>query len=267
MIFKKWISPLEPAAPIINNKNYCDKMKKSLVDKIFFVDKIDAEIFVDFGCADGDLIDFLHGIFPENDYIGYDYSEKMISKARLKNTVPFFTSDWLELETKLFTNKKKALILSSVIHEVYSYSNQNDVELFWQRVWNSNFDYVVIRDMMPTKAVVRASDPLMVTRIRQVFSEKKILEWESQWGDLNGQWSLLHFLLTYQYEENWERELKENYFPIYVENLLSLVPNKYMPIYIDHYTLPWIKQCVRKDFGFDVQDPTHLKLILELTSF
>ena len=249
--------------PIKSLARYSEKMRKTLTDKIFFVDKIDAEVFVDFGCADGALLDYLSNLFPEYEYIGYDYSPEMIEVAKTTSSVPFFTTNWAGVDARL-QGKKSVLILSSVIHEVYSYSNEKEQEVFWNRVWDTGFDYVVIRDMMPCKAVVRQSDPLAVARIRQVFPGKKITEWESQWGDLNGQWSLLHFLLTYQYEENWDRELKENYFPIYVETLLSIIPRKYVPIYIDHFTLPWIKKCVKRDFGFDVQDPTHLKLILEM---
>ena len=130
----------------------------------------------------------------------------------------------------------------------------------------SDFDYIVIRDMMPNKALSRPSNPLMVARIRQMQSEKKLMEWENRWGSLNGQWSLLHFLLTYQYEDNWERELNENYFPLYVESLMQMIPEHYQPIYIDHFTLPWTKKCIREDFGFDIHDPTHLKLILEKTN-
>lgn len=42
-------------------------MKKSLIDKMFFMDKIDDDIKVvmDYGCADGALIRFLAPLFPE----------------------------------------------------------------------------------------------------------------------------------------------------------------------------------------------------------
>ena len=41
-------------------------MKKSLIDKMFFMDKIDDNIKVvmDYGCADGALIRFLAPLFP-----------------------------------------------------------------------------------------------------------------------------------------------------------------------------------------------------------
>lgn len=38
---------------ISNFDVYTEKMKMSLLDKIFFVDKIESNVLVDFGCADG----------------------------------------------------------------------------------------------------------------------------------------------------------------------------------------------------------------------
>lgn len=43
-------------------------MKKSLIDKMFFMDKIDdnVKVIMDYGCADGALIRFLAPLFPRN---------------------------------------------------------------------------------------------------------------------------------------------------------------------------------------------------------
>ena len=39
---------------------YNSRMRKSLLDKIFFMDKIDGcDRFLDYGCADGSMIKFL----------------------------------------------------------------------------------------------------------------------------------------------------------------------------------------------------------------
>lgn len=244
--------------------HYKEEMKKSLIDKIFFVDKINVSMIVDFGCANGIMLDFLQGVFPEYEYIGYDISNDMIEAAKNINDIVTFTTDWSEVESRVKnTGGKKALVLSSVIHEVYSYMSVSDIEEFWQRIWNSGFDYIVIRDMMVERATSRASDPLMVARIKQIYDKRKLMQWETQWGGLHEQWSLVHFLLTYRYEVNWEREHKENYLPLNLEDLLSLIPSEYFPIYMDHYCLPFIKNKIREDFGIDLQDRTHIKLIVE----
>jgi hypothetical protein len=68
----------------------------------------------------------------------------------------------------------------------------------------------------------------------------------------------------YQYiEPNWKREVKENYFPIYYENLLRLIPAKYETIYSNHYVLPYFYRHIKHEFGITIKDNTHLQLILE----
>ena len=63
---------------------YNAAMKKSLLDKIFFMDKIDANVIVDYGCADGTLIHFLYSLFSEFTYIGYDIDTTMLTHATSK---------------------------------------------------------------------------------------------------------------------------------------------------------------------------------------
>ena len=74
--------------PIADLNRYNLSMSKSLIDKIFFMDKIDdtIKIIVDYGCADGALIRFLAPLFPEMTFIGYDKNEEMISRAAAANT-------------------------------------------------------------------------------------------------------------------------------------------------------------------------------------
>ena len=74
---------------------------------------------------------------------------------------------------------------------------------------------------------------------------------------------MINFLLHYRYKENWKREARENYLPISKENLLSLIPHSYFPMFIEHFTLPFLREQVMKDFGIQLQEKTHLKLILK----
>ena len=58
--------------PIVDLNRYNLSMSKSLIDKIFFMDKIDdtIKVIVDYGCADGTLIRFIAPLFPEITFIG-----------------------------------------------------------------------------------------------------------------------------------------------------------------------------------------------------
>ena len=67
----------------INNiEVYNKNMSMSMYDKAFFIDKVDADLFVDFGCADGALLEFCKFLVPDLKYIGYDIDPKMICLAK-----------------------------------------------------------------------------------------------------------------------------------------------------------------------------------------
>ena len=74
--------------------------------------------------------------------------------------------------------------------------------------------------------------------------------------------NFLHFLMKYKYVENWDREVKENYFPITLEELLKKIPYDYEIVYINTYCLPYTRSVVEKDFGISIKDNTHVKLLL-----
>ncbi len=249
--------------PITDISKYNKGMRQSLIDKTYFLDKVEAEIFVDFGCADGILLKYMHNLFPEHDYIGYDLSKEMIEKAQdnLPETIQLFHElKQLSQHLKAIKNgRKTCLILSSVIHEVYSYSNPKE---FWNEIFTLDFDYISIRDMCVSNTCSRPSDPITVARVYQIFDTELLTDWESMWGSLDENWSLTHFFLTYRYTENWERESRENYLPITKERLLQIIPNHYHPHFIEHYTLPFLRDEVFNTFQVQLQERTHLKLIL-----
>lgn len=253
-------------AGIVNYSVYNEGMRKSLLDKIFFMDKIDARVIVDYGCADGTLIHFLSCLFPELYYIGFDNDESMLTKAREKcgnNLQRFlFTSDWNEVEEHAASGVS-AIVLSSVIHEVYSYGTSKDVEWMWGRVFIGSFDYVIIRDMIPSTSLDKVANINDIANIYKKADKAKLHEFEKVWGTIESNKNLLHFLLKYRYLENWEREVRENYIPITREELLSTIPDDYEIEFHEHFILPFLKNAVKHDFDITIKDNTHLKLILK----
>lgn len=253
---------------ITNYSVYTEGMKKSLLDKIFFMDKVDARVIVDYGCADGALIHFLYTIFPEYQYIGYDIDEEMLEQARSKfdeddmvGTI-MFTSDWDEV-LKYSKNEVSAVLLSSVIHEVYAYGTKKDVDIMWNRVFSDNFDYIIIRDMVPSTSMDKVSDINDIKNVLRKAAPDKLREFEQVWGSIEQNKNMIHYLLKYRYLDNWSREVKENYFPVTREELLSTIPDEYTIEFHEHFILPFLKSTVKKDFGIDIKDNTHLKLILK----
>lgn len=246
---------------------YNYRMTQALMDKLFFLDKVgDTSVFADYGCADGALLELAHRIHPQATYIGYDSSEEMIEEANKKHgDKPIvFLRHLNAFQNNIASNGGDVcLILSSLIHEIYHYG-PGRVESFWDFVFNKDhFKYVAIRDMCVSKAVSRQSDPISIAKVRQRYDSTLLSQWESAWGSLNDNWSLVHFLLKYRYVENWDRELPENYLPLSYEDLLSKIPADWEPVCIEHYTLPFIRQKVKEDFDVDLQDRTHIKLLLK----
>lgn len=251
---------------IPNISVYRAEMAKSMVDKLFFLDHIDVNTLIDFGCADGTLLSFISDLRPKMNLVGYDYSDEMIQIAQpLSNgLMPWFVSDWSQIQSLMAKNRKSTAInLSSVIHEVYSYGNEQSVEQFWNRIFSTGFDYIIIRDMLVSKNADKSSKIKDVEKIQKVHLPN-LEEFESVWGSISNQKNLLHYLLKYRYNKNWFRELRENYLPITLEDMLSRIPtDKYSYELYDHYILPYIKSSVKKEFGITMSENTHIKLILK----
>lgn len=246
---------------IKNYEIYNYRMKKSLLDKMFFLDKCfePFENIVDFGCADGELICEMNHLLPDYNYIGYDIDDTMLSIARSKNKECSFYDKWQDMKIDF---NKSLLNISSTIHEVYSYGTNESIKDFWNKVYKSGFKYVCIRDMLISESL---KENVTESQIEKIKNSKytNLESFENVWGSIKSKKNFIHYLLKYRYLENWNREVKENYLPITVETLLETIPNNYKIIYIDHYTLPYIAYSINKDFNIEIDEKTHFKLILE----
>ncbi len=233
---------------------YNKRMSAGMADKLFFVDLVnDIGTIVDFGCANGELL----RLVPERwNKIGIDNNAEMIAAA--KENCP--TAEYVTSFDEVKLNGITMLNLSSVIHEVYSYLTPAEVKDFWNHVFNSGYDYIAIRDMMVSDVTNRHwdIDGAEKAKRHQLFRDFHKSFPGSRERDL------IHFLLKYRYVENWDRESKENYLPITLEELKRLIPDNYEIIYENHYALKWTKNKAYEDFGYEIKDNTHIKLILKL---
>lgn len=259
--------------PISDPDRYKEKMSLGYIDKLFFLNKINIDSVVDFGCADGYILNKIRQYDKESKLIGYDLDPSMIEDA-IKKTNPsiIYTTNWDEVQEEIASTKAPALYLSSVIHEVYSYSSQMGVSDFWRNmVFSNDFKYIIIRDMTPpemTADIDVDSFKEDVEKVRSKASKKYLSLFESKWGNIEDSYlTFLHFLLKYKYTDNWNRENNENYLPVTSEELLSKIPNTYSIIYKDLFTLPYLKTQIKYDFGIDIKVPTHIKLILKNNYF
>ncbi len=249
---------------ISNYSSYISGMNKSYLDKLFFLDKIEnVDAILDFGCAQGDMLKHIHDIDPELDLYGYDNNFEMISKANYYHSdIAIFGEDFDVLCKKLDTHTT-LLNLSSVIHEVYSYSKLSEIKDFWERVFNSGFQYIAIRDLCLSKTADRETDMNDYVKAVIKSTPTSLRDFESIWGKVRNNKQLIHYLMKYRYVDNWQREVRENYFPITIEELLSKIPvDEYEIIYFEDYVLPYTYQKVKEDFNIEIKDNTHIKILL-----
>jgi len=252
------------AYDIADVNKYVQGMSKSLQDKLFFVDKVDTDLIIDFGCADGVIMSSIQTVSPTLDLIGYDLDDVMIDRAKKNtNNKCLITDNWDEIMHIASDYDQPSILLSSVIHEVYSYSNSKDIKLFWKRMFNPLIKNIIIRDMIPTNDYSKFNN-IDINKIREKSDKDMLKDFEDEWGSINNDFrTLLHWLLKYRYKENWERELKENYLPLTIETLKSKIPSDWGIIYEDYYILNFLKQQIKKDFDIILNEPTHLKMIIE----
>jgi ribosomal protein L11 methylase PrmA len=274
-MISNWFKFLESVGnvPISNMHSYIEGMVLSYADKLFFLDKIDADIIVDFGCADGAILEKISRANPNIKLIGYDLDEKMLSIAKSKlGRKAILTSDWKKVEKIISKYNNPALILSSVIHEVYSYSHSFIIKKFWDsQVFGDKFKWICIRDMIPMADMHKTDKNKFirdVMRVRNRSNKEILASFENHWGKLSNNYrTFIHYLLKYKYVDNWDREVKENYVPITLETLYKKIPSNYKIVYQDNFILPILQQQVKKDFNIEIKHTTHTKLIIENKNF
>lgn len=255
---------MNEAPGIADYDRYNERMELSMLDKLFFLDKIVADLIVDFGCANGALLRAIQLFNGNTPLIGYDNDPTMVQYGGLTAGSFPITNEWELVKKSVVAKNCPTIVLSSVLHEVCHYGSKADIDAFWTQVFETGFEYIVIRDMVPGRSIDRPSHINDVKRVYGKFLGSKALnEFEAIWGSIENNKQLVHFLLKYKYlEPNWIREVRENYMPLNREALLAKIPENYDVIFHEHYVLPYIFQSVKDDVGIDIKDPTHMKLIL-----
>lgn len=255
--------------PISDIQSYIDGMSKSIQDKLFFIDMVNFDIIVDFGCADGTFLQHISKSNSNIKLIGYDLDETMLSQARSKlGNKALLTNNWNVVVNEIYKYKKPLLNLSSVIHEVYSYSHPKDIKDFWdKKVFGGDFKWVTIRDMIPSIEMGKEEISKFKDEVRRVKAKTDkyyLNSFEKRWGTISDNYrTFMHYLLKYRYTDNWDREVNENYLPVSLETVKSKINNNYKIVYEKDFILPFLKQQIKRDFNVELTHSTHSKMIIQ----
>lgn len=262
---------------ITNNEIYLSNMAKSFGDKVWFLKYIPRQIetIVDFGGGEGEFCEFFDARAKlsgrEFKYIVIDNNSQFLDKALEKGFRGFQSLEDLQKD-KEWNPDTTLLNMSSVIHEVYSYADEeHTVKGFWNDLKKCNFKAIAIRDMslgkgsyaeVPKDAIFYVYD--------NIFKSPKYAErlesFEETWGAICSDESdihrllsvkrLIHFLIKYRYVENWDREVKENYLPVTQDKLQEWIVDflGYHLVHKESSKLPFYHKCWYKDFKLNIPD-------------
>jgi SAM-dependent methyltransferase len=254
----------------IKNYNvYTTAMAKTMLDKIWFLDKIPSTIntIVDFGCADGTLIQFIENLFPNHyNYIGIDNDETMreIAKKNLRSIGDkvHIVNSLSDISKEIASNS--VLVLNSVIHEILSYCSFVECQTIWEQINSLNFAYVAIRDMHYQENVEEEKTDWLKARFYN--RGYHFDEWlgKHYYNDFDNN-RIIEYLLKYRYRENWSREVCERYLWDWKVILMTNL-TKYTPIIETNFFVPFIFEQFEKDYMKMPFNPfnTHKKMLFKL---
>lgn len=249
---------------------YTKRMKRGLQDKLFFIPWLNnlsqPFIFIDYGCADGVLIDIILQDYPQSICVGLDCNEDMLSLASTRchqycATRAYFCKTFEELKELLlgFPVNIKIFNMSSVLHEVHHYNTLKEVEKFYQNIQTLSADYIFIRDMYnEDKKCNYISQDVYTKLLNHPLLKNQIKDFERYFGSIIEKKNCTHFLLKYKYLENWYREVKENYFP---DIQFSYFEKEYCCIFRKEYQLPYLTKLWKEELDITLDSNTHIQLI------
>jgi ubiquinone/menaquinone biosynthesis C-methylase UbiE len=251
-----------------NFESYKLNLKKSLKEKLFFLDKIDLteyDLIVDFGCGTGDVLIELANSARLNincKLVGYDTNPEMIkyAKSNLVNSVEEikYIQDYLSLKEQIKHAKKGLIIFSSVLHEVEKQEQINIINNIML-----NFHTVVIRDM-----IAPTNNPRVPRKVRKnVYKQSpkwQIKAFEDKWGKIKHRKELYRFLLMNEFVDNFETEVQEDYFSVLWDEINKVLVDYGYTRNLTDYTLSYRRAQVLKRFNFFMHDYTHRNAVYSL---
>lgn len=253
--------------PITDLDFYNNEMDKGTKDKLWFLEVLPETpaLIVDYGCATGAQLAEIGRLLPDVELVGMDVDSDMLARATARSNMQPVLVNPQHID--YYPQSHPAvLVLSSVIHEVYSYCTLDQIHHFWEWVRGSGFDYICIRDMALTKADALSNvDQDEAALVEEKADPAQLEDYQSHWGNINlNTQNFIHYLFKYRYTQNWTREVVENYFPVYYGMVQDLLSSNYSVVVDRHEIFAYNQSVIQKDFGVTIAVPTHYKVLLKV---
>ena len=219
-------------------------------------------LWVDFGCTDGEVTKAIADKAIDCGVIGYDRDDDESWPAPTEGVT--FTNKF-EHVTKhtIDQDSNVGVFLGSVLHEAYT---ENMAPMVWERVTQLSPSIVVVRDMMywpepgDSREGIGAVDVVnAIVGAAEKNHPKHWMDFKKKWCARGCNWrQALHFLLKYRYRKNWSYENREDYLIMSPQLLLkSAEEHGYYPIHMEAMSLEFLKDTWKRDLGIELNHPTH----------
>ena len=254
---------------------YTTEMSKSIWDKAFFMDKIPgAKCVIDFGCADGAMIRYLSGLFPDIMFIGYDCVKELIDLAQgtppfnanlryyLGGTLRSGNEVLIEYVRNHYKPEEICLNFSSVLHEVYSSTGGLHVIQQFVRVLKPK--YITIRDMYCDEPGLSFTSEEF-WRIWGPLNARASNAFVNKYGEPKDWRDLTHLMMKIQWKDNgYDDELEEDYYSWDIHRFLDDIKADYAIAFECRYQLPYLSEKWKKEFDgwYNPDIHTHAQFIL-----
>lgn len=240
-----------------NYNTYLNGMAKSEVEKLFFLDHLcldDYDVIIDFGCGAGKIIKTCAENSVAKCYgIDRDAYMRNIAMENCKNTKAIFVENLKDIPIK--DNEYVLIIFSSVLHEIENGWFEIDQYL---RNFRNRLT-IVVRDMYFDRDCIDNINTTDFAKIIRHSNHNILADFVARYG-MESNLDMYHYLLKYSYVDNWELELKENYFS-FNWNYLTYLAKEI--IFDKAYTLEAKRKKVLQHFGIELNYPTHRQLIVK----
>lgn len=254
---------------IVDIHDYNKAMQKTLLDKVWYLDKIDKSVkyLFDFGCADGSMAKFINEMFPDHfEFFLIDNNPEMlkIAEENIRDYATpiraYYCNSIEEAISQCADIKKSVLVLNSVIHEILSYCDYEEQRKLFETFFQSEFGYIAIRDMhlfdLPTfsPSWIHEKDLKKYIDFREHYNAK----------GMTFEQVYIEFFLKTDYYANWERERDEKYLWNWLKIITPYIDGNYKIDYEENFSLPYHRRKWKKKFNLSTTNKikTHKKLLL-----